>query len=400
MKKRLSGLSKKKTGILVGVLSIAVLGTATFVSLEMNNDQEITEAAELLSDYQLKVAAINNRLDSYLLSEGFLAEKLTEERLTEEKKLLTPLLELESSKFFDKAAYKDYQKKLTLSKEYLDELAYKLEKQNALNDFFEEPVLNGSAIEKEGIVKEESKELTLDLEDNQYKDKWSEAIVQLYDLAKVQINAMNEAEKSVATLFSQGQVEDSVTREEYEKVQKQVNELKNIALKEKLLNQINPVLQLVEKNEDSAKKIAAEEEASAIGGIVEKQNDGSYIVVTPPESEPKIEPVEPAESSYTEPVSDGNKVVENKSSEKTSSTSSKTNSTSTTSPKTESATNKSTETSSTNKKESTKPSSESGSSTVEWESTSELTGGDLYGGIYDSLEDIPGLETGNPPWEE
>ena len=392
MKKRLRGFSKKKISALVGIIAVAVVASASLIYLEVRENKDVAEATELLSDYQLKADAINKRLNSYFLPDRFLSEDVSVDKLTNEKELLAALTELENSSSFKKDDFKNYQASLETSKVSLEELTYKLEKQNALNDFFEEPVLNGSTVLNESIVKEESKESTLDLEDNTYKDKWSETVVQLYDVAKTQITAMTQAEEAVATLFSQGQVEESVTREEYDQVAKQVNELINPALKQTLTDQIKPVLELIAKNEDSAKKIAAEGEASAIGGTVEKQNDGSYLVIAPPEEIVKPE--------YTESVSQNDSTVQKEPSNNTSSSTSSKNSSNITtsstknSTKTESKTNQSQAASS----ESTTSPSKNNEAVAEWEGIDPLTGGNSSGGIYNNIDDIPGIETGNPPW--
>lgn len=392
MKKRLRGFSKKKISVLVGIFTVAVVASASLIYLEVRENKDAAEATELLSDYQLKADAINKRLNSYFLPDRFLSEDVSVDKLTNEKELLAALTEIENSSSFKKDDYKNYQASLENSKVSLEELTYKLEKQNALNDFFEEPVLNGSTALSEGIVKEESKESTLDLEDNPYEDKWSETVDQLYDVATTQIIAMTQAEEAVATLFSQGNVEESVTREEYDQVSKQVNELKNPTLKQTLTDRIKPVLELIAKNEDSAKKIAAEEEASAIGGTVEKQNDGSYLVVAPP-----VEIVKP---EYTESVSQNDTTVKKEPSNNTSSSTSSTNNSNSTtsstknSTKTESKTNQSQAASS----ESTTSPSKNNEAVAEWEGIDPLTGGNSSGGIYNNIDDIPGIETGNPPW--
>lgn len=393
MKKRLRGFSKKKISALVGIIAVAVVASASLIYLEVRENKDVAEATELLSDYQLKADAINKRLNSYFLPDRFLSEDVSVDKLTNEKELLAALTELENFSAFKKDDFKNYQVSLETSKVSLEELTYKLEKQNALNDFFEEPVLNGSTALSEGIVKEESKGSTLDLEDNPYEDKWSETVVQLYDVAKTQIIAMTQAEEAVATLFSQGNVEESVTREEYDKVSKQVNKLKNPTLKQTLTDQIKPVLELIAKNEDSAKKIAAEEEASAIGGTVEKQNDGSYLVVAPPEEIVKPE--------YTESVSKNEDTVQKEPSNNTSSSTNGSNSTTSStqnSTKTESSTNQSTAESSTSKPKSSE-SSGNNDKFGTWDGGKDpLTGGDVTYGHYENLEDIPGLETGKPPW--
>lgn len=123
------------------------------------------------------------------------------------------LEKVEEIVFFDDELFNDYENTLLLSKEYLDELSFKLEKQNEINAFFEVEVLIGDQVNYKGIVTTEAENMTFSFEDVPYEDQWTETITELFELAKDQITMNNQAKSAVADLFMHDAVEEFVIRD-------------------------------------------------------------------------------------------------------------------------------------------------------------------------------------------
>ena len=156
------------------------------------------------------------------------------------------------------------------------------------------------------------------------------------------------------------------------------------ALQEKM----NAVLAVIETNEDAARRVEAESEALAIGGSVEKQDDGNYLVIVPEVEEVyyEEEPIYDSEKSTTSIAEEGNS--------SSNAGSNNSDNTQVAPPSSESAT------------ETPKSSENENISNSEWKYVGKNpnTGGDVYisdGPPIANIEDlntIPGIEVGNPDW--
>lgn len=376
-------------------LVVVVAGIATMTaSFKAKEREHVAEATAVLTDYQSRAAALNKQITGYILEGGFISEELTAELLSEAKADVEQLTEIETSEYFEKDDYLSFEELVIDSQDTLTELTFKYDNQTTLNAFYTEPVLVGAVVKTDGVVVLEAKDMAFTLESD-YEDDWSKAMTDLFELAKDQITVNDQAESAVASLFSQDTVEESVTRDKYVDVEKQVSIVKNETLKKALQEKMKAVLAVIETNEDTARRAEAESEALAIGGSVEKQDDGSYIVIEPEVEEVyyEEEPIYELEEPTTSIASGGNS-----SSSAGYNNSDNTQVATPSQPVTPPSSGSATET--------PKSSENENSSNSEWKYVGKNpnTGGDVYisdGPPIADIEDlnnIPGVEIGNTPW--
>ena len=234
-------------------------------------------------------------------------------------KVYAELKESDTGDFaFKKANLESGQKALKVD---FKALADKANKQFAVNDLFEKPYLVGNkttdqpikaTVKKADVEKVKQSSYTKGATD---KQPFEQALNKGIESAEAQVNQVEKATKAVSELYNKDKVTDKANKETLENAKKEVGAIKNTTIKktfDKALKAIEDKVKADEKAKEEKAKTEAETKAKEVGGKVEKQADGSFVVKSSDGTEykatgdGKIEIVTP---KATQPASSNNQAA-------------------------------------------------------------------------------------------
>ncbi|MEO5296925.1 hypothetical protein V4S35_05995 [Enterococcus cecorum] len=166
-------------------------------------------------------------------------------------------------------------------------LSDKSKKQFAVNDLFEKPYLVGNkttdqpikaTVKKADVEKVKQSSYTKNATD---KQPFEQALNKGIESAEAQITQVEKATKAVSELYNKDKVTDKANKETLENAKKEVGAIKNTTIKktfDKALKAIEDKVKADEKAKEEKAKTEAETKAKEVGGKVEKQADGSFVV--------------------------------------------------------------------------------------------------------------------------
>lgn len=166
-------------------------------------------------------------------------------------------------------------------------LSTKAEKQFAVNDLFEKPYLVGdkttdqpikATVKKADVEKVKQSSYTKNATD---KQPFEQALNKGIESAEAQVNQVEKATKAVSELYNKDKVTDKANKETLENAKKEVGAIKNTTIKktfDKALKAISDKVTADDKAKEAKVKADAEAKAKEVGGNVEKQADGTYVV--------------------------------------------------------------------------------------------------------------------------
>lgn len=166
-------------------------------------------------------------------------------------------------------------------------LANKAEKQFAVNDLFEKPYLVGNKITDQPIKATIKKADVEKVKQSSYtkgatdKQPFERVLNKVIESAEAQITQVEKATKAVSELYNKDKVTDKANKETLENAKKEVGAIKNTTIKktfDKALKAIEDKVKADEKAKEEKAKTEAETKAKEVGGKVEKQADGSFVV--------------------------------------------------------------------------------------------------------------------------
>ena len=200
-------------------------------------------------------------------------------------KVYAELKESDTGDFaFKKAGLEEGQKTLKIDFKALSD---KANKQFAVNDLFEKPYLVGNkttdqpikaTIKKADVEKVKQSSYTKNATD---KQPFEQALNKGIESAEAQITQTEKATKAVSELYNKDKVTDKANKETLENAKKEVDAIKNTTIKktfDKALKAIEDKVKADEKAKEEKAKTEAETKAKEVGGKVEKQADGSFVV--------------------------------------------------------------------------------------------------------------------------
>ena len=200
-------------------------------------------------------------------------------------KVYAELKESDTGDFaFKKAGLEEGQKTLKIDFKALSD---KANKQFSVNDLFEKPYLVGNkttdqpikaTVKKADVEKVKQSSYTKNATD---KQPFEQALNKGIESAEGQINQVEKVTKAVSELYNKDKVTDKANKETLEKAKKEVDAIKNTTIKktfDKALKAIEDKVKADEKAKEEKAKTEAETKAKEVGGKVEKQADGSFVV--------------------------------------------------------------------------------------------------------------------------
>lgn len=227
-------------------------------------------------------------------------------------KVYAELKESDTGDFaFKKAGLEEGQKTLKIDFKALSD---KAKKQFAVNDLFEKPYLVGdkttdqpikATVKKADVEKVKQSSYTKSATD---KQPFEQALNKGIESAETQITQVEKATKAVDNLVKNGKATDKVTKETAEQAKKAVEAIKSETIKKTFddeLKVIEDKVQAEAKAKEEKAKSEAEAKAKEVGGQVEKQADGTFVVkandgqVYQAKGDGKVEVVKPTQNTST-----------------------------------------------------------------------------------------------------
>lgn len=376
---KLKMLTKNKK-IMIGALSaLLVVGVGgTLYVQSVQAEQQAIEAQKQFDLFLGKVKVLEKDVSAFYTNDqhDFISPALTKEKIEGSKKEVASLTK-SLPDYAGEEKQSAVKKRLKQVEELITDVSYKQETEKAVNALFQEKVIQGETIQVDVAIADDltyEKIEPISISESINKEsEWANAVVSALKSATEQVNQIAKATKKVDGFYENKAIIANPTREAYELAQTEINKIKNNKAKKALTDKMVTVLgkieeseQLVMEQEQEAEQLA-KEQAEAVEVAVADVSGNQPLVVTPEEKGESVR-------SETPPATQG----ENFSS--TTGYNESVSSETATSPAENSSSN-------------------SGSESTDWHYTDPITGGDTYGGIYDNLEDIPGLEFATPPWE-
>ena len=292
--------------------------------------------------YQAKVESVASSIDADAQTLKTLQDKINQAYTDNKKTFLKATFTKQALKDLEKSI-EDYQEKFAklikvyaelkesdtgdfaFKKTSLDEgqktlkadfkvLSTKAKKQFAVNQLFEKPYLVGNkttdqpikaTVKKADVEKVKQSSYTKNATD---KQPFEQALNKGIESAEAQVNQVEKATKAVSELYNKDKVTDKANKETLEKAKQEVNAIKNATIKktfDKALKAIEDKVNADEKAKEEKAKSEAEAKAKEVGGQVEKQADGTFVVkandgqVYQAKGDGKVEVVKPTQNTST-----------------------------------------------------------------------------------------------------
>ena len=324
-------MEKKKMMIVGTAAAVAVLavGGVTYTAMQKKQyEQSVTKVEKFLSGSKESHEKAKKAIkDSYLNEKKeFLKPNIDDKSMKETKEKVEAYTKnaLDSKKQVDSLMEKD-KKRLSMqveqqaaqAKELRQEqkaLDNKYQEQKTVNNLFEKPYLNGDK-QTDQAIKPTTKKADVATTKKTYytpkvteKQSFEKAINNGIDSAEKQVAQVEKATKAVDNLVKNGKATDKVTKETAEQAKKEVEAIKSETIKKTFddeLKVIEDKVQAEAKVKEEKAKSEAEAKAKEVGGQVEKQADGTFVVkandgqVYQAKGDGKVEVVKPTQNTST-----------------------------------------------------------------------------------------------------
>ena len=190
----------------------------------------------------------------------------------------------------------------------------KYQEQKTVNNLFEKPYLNGDKQTDQAIKPTTKKADVATTKKTYYTPKVTEeqsfekAINNGIDSAEKQVAQVEKATEAVDNLVKNGKATDKVTKETAEQAKKEVEAIKSETIKKSFDDELKIIDEKVKteaKVKEEKAKSEAEAKAKEVGGQVEKQADGTFVVkandgqVYQAKGDGKVEVVKPTQNTST-----------------------------------------------------------------------------------------------------
>lgn len=294
--------TKQKKLAIIGTVSAVVLlsggvGYSVVKSNEYKADldafksgvsKENTEVSNLQAKIELAYLKTNKQyLSPTFTKDDFTAlEKSVNSLLNDNKKLDNLLSKLKDT---DKKAFNStLSRSTTKLKELSDNfsvLKSKFSKQTDLNKLFSKGVLVGDKLSEQPIAdsltKSDFDKVKSSLYVKDTKDAFNKSINDGLTFAEKQLKQVSDAKAKESELYKGNKVTDKANKDSLSQFKALVDGIKNSNIKksfDKSLKAISDKVTADEKAKEAKAKADAEAKAKEVGGNVEKQADGSYVV--------------------------------------------------------------------------------------------------------------------------
>lgn len=297
-------MEKKKMMIVGTAAAVAVLavGGVTYTAMQKKQyEQSVTKVEKFLSGSKESHEKAKKAIkDSYLNEKKeFLKPNIDDKSMKETKEKVEAYTKnaLDSKKQVDSLMEKDkkrlsmqVEQQATQAKELQQEhkaLDNKYQEQKTVNNLFEKPYLNGNKQTDQAIKPTTKKADVATTKKTYYTPKVTEeqsfekAINNGIDSAEKQVAQVEKATEAVDNLVKNGKATDKVTKETAEQAKKEVEAIKSETIKKTFDDELKVIEDKVkadEKAKEEKAKTEAETKAKEVGGKVEKQADGSFVV--------------------------------------------------------------------------------------------------------------------------
>lgn len=250
---------KKRKLLIVGVLGVIVFCLG--YTLHQHNKKEQYRLS--INESQTNIKKIEKELDSFYLSKerDFLKQAIDGNQFNKIEEKISKIV-ISKANTVDSNLHKMRKKiesdKTKLYKKY-ERISIQMSIQEKTNSLFESPVLNGDSLvdEDNQIICETTNqasinEIDMKLITNSYNNKWGEVIQSLIKTAQEQFDYNTKLQQRINDYFLNGEVNSTVTREDYDSLSKAIDLIRNPSLK----NEMNKKLEQIEQ-----KLVSIEEEA-------------------------------------------------------------------------------------------------------------------------------------------
>lgn len=292
---------QKKLAIIGTVSAVVLLSGGVGYSVVKSNDykanldalksgvsKENTEVSNLQAKIESAYLKTNKQyLSSTFTKDDFTAlEKSVNSLLNDNKKLDNLLSKLKDT---DKKAFNStLSRSTTKLKELSDNfsaLKSKFSKQTDLNKLFSKGVLVGDKLSEQPIAdsltKSDFDKVKSSLYVKDTKDAFNKSINDGLTFAEKQLKQVSDAKAKESELYKGNKVTDKANKDSLSQFKTLVEGIKNPNIKksfDKSLKAISDKVTADEKAKEAKAKADAEAKAKEVGGNVEKQDDGSYII--------------------------------------------------------------------------------------------------------------------------
>ena len=292
---------QKKLAIIGTVSAVVLLSGGVGYSVVKSNDykadldalksgvsKENTEVSNLQAKIESAYLKTNKQyLSTTFTKDDFTAlEKSVNSLLNDNKKLDNLLSKLKDT---DKKAFNStLSRSTTKLKELSDNfsaLKSKFSKQTDLNSLFSKGVLVGDKLSEQPIAdsltKSDFDKVKSSLYVKDTKDAFNKSINDGLTFAEKQLKQVSDAKAKASELYKGNKVTDKANKDSLSQFKALVDGIKNPNIKksfDKQLKAISDKVKADEKAKEVKAKADAEAKAKEVGGNVEKQDDGSYII--------------------------------------------------------------------------------------------------------------------------
>ena len=294
--------TKQKKLAIIGTVSAVVLlsggvGYSVVKSNEYKSDLDalksgVSKENTEVSNLQAKIESAYLKTNKQYLSPTFTKddftslEKSVNSLLNDNKKLDNLLSKLKDT---DKKAFNSTLSRSTAKlKELSDDfsaLKSKFSKQTDLNSLFSKGVLVGDKLSEQPIAdsltKSDFDKVKSSLYVKDTKDAFNKSINDGLTFAEKQLKQISDAKAKESELYKGNKVTDKANKDSLSQFKALVDGIKNPNIKksfDKSLKAISDKVKADEKAKEAKAKADAEAKAKEVGGNVEKQDDGSYII--------------------------------------------------------------------------------------------------------------------------
>lgn len=294
--------TKQKKLAIIGTVSAVVLlsggvGYSVVKSNEYKADLDalksgVSKENTEVSNLQAKIESAYLKTNKQYLSPTFTKddftalEKSVNSLLNDNKKLDNLLSKLKDT---DKKAFNStLSRSTTKLKELSDNfsaLKSKFSKQTDLNKLFSKGVLVGDKLSEQPIAdsltKSDFDKVKSSLYVKETKDAFNKSINDGLTFAESQLKQVSDAKAKESELYKGNKVTDKANKDSLSQFKALVEGIKNPNIKksfDKALKAISDKVKADEKAKEAKAKADAEAKAKEVGGNVEKQDDGTYVV--------------------------------------------------------------------------------------------------------------------------
>lgn len=292
---------QKKLAIIGTVSAVVLLSGGVGYSVVKSNEYKdtLSKVRTELSQDSTQITELQKRIASFYTNNNkeYLKESLTDSEfkslqeavnnLTTSDKALSDMLSKLKDK--DKNEYdSDYSvvtnRLKSLHKDF-EELSSKYTKQTTLNKLFSKRVLVGDKLTEQPIADKLSNsefnkaKSTLYVKDA--KSAFDKSVNEGLSFAEKQLKQIDDTKSKEAELVKNGKATDKANKDSLSQFKALVEGIKNPNIKksfDKALKAISDKVTADEKAKEAKAKADAEAKAKEVGGNVEKQDDGTYVV--------------------------------------------------------------------------------------------------------------------------